>query len=136
MSEIFENNPAPVNNIDNNTSTPESNIENQDNIQIEPTLLAILQIEEKYEYIDKIRELKQYIDKLIKRINIVKQGKNNNTEETLNSEEIEILRKISDIIDTTLDVLKYLPPENVKLIHSNLLLLIEKILNKPSGGVQ
>ena len=82
MSEIFENNPAPVNNIDNNTSTPESNIENQNDIQIEPTLLAILQIEEKYEYIDKIRELKQYIDKLIKRINIVKQGKNNNTEET------------------------------------------------------
>jgi ribosomal protein S18 len=125
------NNTATENNITSQQSPNESNNTNNQ-IQIEPTLLAILQIEEKYEYIDKIRELKQYIDKIIKLSNR-SDTDNENRPQTIEPSKIEYLRKITDIIDETIDILKYLPPENIKLIYSNLLSLIEKILDSQGG---
>ena len=122
---INQNNNAPENNSNNQETTNQSVISN--------TLLTILQIESKYEYISKIQELKREIDRYVKLVsetinnnNNNDKGKNNNIKQ--DSKNIELLTKISMVIDNIIDILKFLPPDEIKLIYNNLLNLVNKLI--------
>jgi len=119
---INQNNNAPENNNLNNQETNQPVISN--------TLLTILQIENKYEYISKIQELKREIDRYIKLVSETINNSNNDNKNNIkqDSKNIELLTKISMIIDNIIDILKFLPPDEIKLIYNNLLNLVDKLI--------
>ena len=99
----------------------QNQIEQQRNSSLDPILTSILQIEEKYEYINKLVELKQLIDEFIKKYSESHVG--NDFDKT----SINLLTKISDIIEVIETPLKQFAPEQVKTIYQNLNLIINKI---------
>ena len=99
----------------------QNQIEQQRNSSLDPILTSILQIEEKYEYINKLVELKQLIDEFIKKYSESHVGND------FDKSNINLLTKISDIIEVIETPLKQFAPEQVKTIYQNLNLIINKI---------
>jgi len=124
-----------TNTADNNNSTAVENNNTTQNLQLNSEILfQLLNIEQKYDYINQLHDFQNKLKSLLSKIENLKLEKNNNEDNNNNNNNINeiiyLLQKMILIIDYSLEILPTFNIEQIKTFYQDLLVIYSRILEQ------
>ena len=124
-----------TNTADNNNPTTVENNNTTQNLQLNSEILfQLLNIEQKYDYINQLHDFQNKLKSLLSKIENLKLEKNNNEDNNNNNNNINeiiyLLQKMILIIDYSLEILPTFNIEQIKTFYQDLLVIYSRILEQ------